>query len=415
MDDRTDRRRKRTLSGRPPTVVALGILTAMPVAGVIWQYAHYLEGLSRLGYDVWYVEDNENWPAVGWDRSDTDPAPYAAEYIRQVLSPFGMDKRWVYRARHSDEAVYGATPGQLDRLLREAALIINLNGATTPREPYAGHERFIFLETDPTKIQIELHEGDAAAIQFLDAHAAWFSFGENIDAGDSLLPVDPRFRFIPTRQPVIIDHWASTAPLGDVYTTIASFRQNERPVKWEGRLHLWSKHEVFMKYIDLPERTGRRFELALDRYSHDPSDRAELEAAGWRVSDGFELSQDADAYRTFIATSRAEFTVAKPQYTFFRTGWFSDRSATYLAASRPVVTQDTGFGRVVPVGTGLHAFSTMDEALDAIERIERDPEGNRRAASEIAREFFDHEKVLGDLLAVMGLPRRAGPVSTPVG
>jgi hypothetical protein len=80
-------------------------------------------------------------------------------------------------------------------------------------------------------------------------------------------------------------------------------------------------------------------------------------------------------------------------------GWFSDRSATYLAAGRPVVTQDTGFSNILPTGRGLFAFSTMDEIEEAIESINADYPGHCRAAYELAREYFSYDVVLKRLLA----------------
>jgi GT2 family glycosyltransferase len=86
-----------------------------------------------------------------------------------------------------------------------------------------------------------------------------------------------------------------------------------------------------------------------------------------------------------------------------RTGWFSDRSATYLASGRPVVTQDTGFSDVLPTGEALYAFSTVDEAVEGIARIEADYPRARRGAVELARECFDAHLVLGRLLDDVGV------------
>jgi len=130
-----------------------------------------------------------------------------------------------------------------------------------------------------------------------------------------------------------------------------------------------------------------------------------LEQHGWRVREAQPLSLNIDLYRQYIAGSRGEFTVAKDQNIRLRTGWFSDRAATYLAAGRPVINQDTGFGNVMPVGEGLFAFSTLDGIVGAVEAIESDYERHSRAASEIAREYFDSGKVLAHLLERVGMPR----------
>ena len=95
--------------------------------------------------------------------------------------------------------------------------------------------------------------------------------------------------------------------------------------------------------------------------------------------------------------------MTKDQYARLRTGWFSERSACYLAAGRPVVSQDTGFGNVLPTGEGLYAYQTTDEALAALEAIDADYERHSRAARAIAEEFFRAETVLARLLDDLGL------------
>jgi hypothetical protein len=128
-----------------------------------------------------------------------------------------------------------------------------------------------------------------------------------------------------------------------------------------------------------------------------------LDTYGWRQVDSVSISRDVDCYRRYIQQSRGEFTVARDQYTRPNTGWFSDRTACYLAAGRPVITQETGFSKFLPTGRGLFAFRTMDDIVMAIDAIETDYEGNCHAASEIAAEFFAAEKVLGYLMTHAGL------------
>ena len=169
----------------------------------------------------------------------------------------------------------------------------------------------------------------------------------------------------------------------------------------DGERYSWSKHNEFMKFIDLPQRTAQPFELALSSY--EPGDQEMLEGHGWQVRHALDFSTDPDAYRDYITGSRGEYTVAKDQNVRLRTGWFSDRSATYLAAGRPVINQDTGFSNVFPTGEGLFGFSTMEEILAAVEAINSDYARHSRAAEEIAREYFAHDVVLGRLLEDVGV------------
>jgi hypothetical protein len=156
-----------------------------------------------------------------------------------------------------------------------------------------------------------------------------------------------------------------------------------------------------MKVIDLPTLTAQPFELALAAYGE--ADRVLLESKGWKVRDATCVSSDLDEYRRYICQSRGEFTIAKDQYARPRSGWFSDRTATYLAAGRPVITQETGFSNHLPTGEGLFAFSSMDEILEAVDRINSDYARHSRAAAEIARECFNYDVVLPRLLEDVGL------------
>jgi GT2 family glycosyltransferase len=182
---------------------------------------------------------------------------------------------------------------------------------------------------------------------------------------------------------------------------VGNWRQFWRDVHFDGEAYGWSKHSEFERFLELPSRTSVDFELALSSY--EPEDRALLERHGWSVRDALPFSIDLDDYRDYISDSLGEFTVAKDQNVRLRSGWFSDRSATYLAAGRPVVTQDTGFSNLFPTGEGLFAVTDVDGAAAAVEQILSDHAFARRAATEIAREYFDAERVLGAMLSELGV------------
>jgi hypothetical protein len=200
---------------------------------------------------------------------------------------------------------------------------------------------------------------------------------------------------------VVLDFWQSNDPGGDTFTTIGNWRQAWNSVKFQGEVYHWSKHFEFMKFLDLPGRVPQPFELALS--SFDEVARQMLEEHGWRVVPAMDFSTDLNTYRQYIWRSRGEFTVAKDQNIRLRSGWFSERSAQYLAAGRPVITQETGFSNVLPTGEGLFAFSTMEEVVEAVDQINADYERHSRAATEIAREYFNYDVVLTRLLADAGL------------
>jgi hypothetical protein len=395
------------LSPRKKKIVLLGMMSKMPVAGVVWQTVHYLLGFERLGHDVYYVEAHARTPSmfvVGDGDEADDGSRGAAAFIERVMRQFGLSQKWAFHALHSDGKCYGMDAWELYRLYDSADVIINLHGGTMPLTEQAKTGRLVYLETDPVALQIELYHNVQETVDFLSPHVAFFTFGENYGRPECRLPVDERFKFKPTRQPVVMDFWNGHYEgngHASCFTTIGNWQQPWREVTFEGEVYHWSKHYEFLKVLDLPRRTGRQFELALSSY--DDQTKSMLEGRGWRVRHALGFSEDPEAYRAYVAGSRGEFTVAKDQNVRLRTGWFSDRSATYLAAGRPVVTQETGFSDFLPSGEGLFGFSNVEEAADAIARIETDYERHRRAARRTARECFSHDVVLPKLLAEVGV------------
>jgi GT2 family glycosyltransferase len=385
-----------------PRVVLLGMMTKMPVAGVVWQNLHYLLGLERLGCEAYYVETHARTPSMLMsDRAD-DSSALAAEFISAIMRRFGLADRWAFRALHDDGSCFGMSEQQLERLYGSADLLINFHGGTQPLPELTASGCLVYLETDPVQLQLELQHGVQETLDFLEPHSAFFTFAENWGQPDCGLPVQDRYRFIPTRQPVVMDLWPDrSAQPADILTTIGNWRQDWRDVTFKGERYTWSKHHEFLKYLDLPERTGRVFELALS--SCEDSEREMLAQRGWRVRDGLEISRGIDRYRDYVGASRGEFTVAKDQNVRLRTGWFSDRTATYLASGRPAITQDTGFGIALPTGEGLFAFDSLETAAEAVERIDADYSRHARAARELARERFGHTAVLRPLLEHLGI------------
>ena len=304
---------------------------------------------------------------------------------------------------HSDGRYYGLSETQVKSLYQSATLLLNLHGGTTPLPEHVATGRLVYLGTDPVVREIELHQQVRRRSSSSSSTPTLFTWGENYGQPDCGIPVSTRFQLLPTRQPVVIDLWESMQPAGsDAFTTIAEWQQLWRDVTLDGEtLPL----EQALRVHEVPRRCRRghrrRFELALAGCNDE--DRRMLEQHGWRIRDASEVLHDLDAYREYIGGSRGEFTVAKDQNVRLRSGWFSDRSATYLAAGRPVVTQDTGFGNVLPTGRGLFGFSTMDEAAAAVEAVNADYQSHSRAASELARAYFDSDLVLTRLLKDCGV------------
>jgi hypothetical protein len=330
-----------------------------------------------------------------------DSGTLAAGFIRKAMERFGLGGRWSYQALHDDGRLYGMSDGELRRLYASAELIVNLHGGTEPRPEHYETGRLIYLETDPVQLQVELHEERQYTLDFLEPHVAFFTFGENYAQPGCGLPVSERFAFHPTRQPVVTDFWLGGGEDSGVYTTVGNWSQpcGTSPTtasatagaRTKSSARSWPSPRSRAVTSSLRSRATRRRTGNCSR------------AAGGAFRSALEFSTDLDDYREYIRGSRGEFTVAKDQNVRLRTGWFSDRAATYLSTGRPVVTQDTGFGTVLPVGEALFPFTSIDEAAAAVETIEADYPKARQAAFDAAREHFDSGVVLGRLLDAVGV------------
>jgi hypothetical protein len=383
-------------------VVVWGLLASYPFGGMTWQALHYVEGLRRLGYDVWYVEDSPTSvlnPRSLWRTTEYEEN---LEYLARQMEAIGLTDRWIFRAPVQGGACYGARDAKgLASLYREADAVLNVCGAHYLREDHAGISCLIYLQTDPFVDQVRVAEDDTWLIGQFDAHTHLFTYGENLGAPDCLVPV-LRYKWNPTRPPVVLDWWTTgtTPPARATLTTISTWKNLGKDVSWQGQTYHWRKDLEFRKFIDLPKWARLPIELSLEGIPTE--DAAEMRSHGWGIRSARDLTDPA-AYHTYICSSAGEFTVAKDQYVRTRSGWFSDRSVCYLAAGRPVVTQETGFSKFIPTGEGLFSFSSMEEASEAINKIAGDYERHSKAALDIAHEYFSVERVLAAMLTRIGL------------
>jgi hypothetical protein len=384
---------------KPKVIVVLGLMGCIPVAGtgMAWNTIQHLVGLRRLGYDVYYVESTGIWPF----NAIADDCTFPVTYISTLLSRFGFEGKWAYVAAHSDGRCYGLSELQVKTLYERADAIVNLFGGTVLREEHLQCPIRIYLETDPVVHQIHIAKGERKYIDLVEAHTALFSWGENYGEPDCRVPTAP-FVYQGTRPPVVLDHWATPYnPTAERFTTVAHWDQSAKDLEYNGECYSWSKHLEFLKVLALPQRTTQEFSLALA--IDDPAAVQLLKAHGWEVEDAYDASKTLESYREYIWRSRGEFTVAKDMNVRLRSGWFSERSAAYLAAGKPVITQETGFSKFLPTGMGLYAFRVLDDIPPAVEAINSDYQKHSNAAKEIAAEYFDAEKLLRQLMRSAGL------------
>jgi hypothetical protein len=381
-------------------IIVSGILFWYPLAGVTYQFLHYLIGLRQLGYDPYYVEDSARWiydPRLNDISAD---ARGNIKTVSSVLEQHGFRDRWAFRGRFGDEECYGMSESQLGALYHDADAFLNVTGSQEIYDEHRRIKRRLYIESDPFPAQVKAEMGDESQIKKLSDHDTLFTFGENVGKADCLLPTGG-FNWLPTRQPVALELWQGAATGGDTFNTITTWHNKGKNVEWRGETWYWTKDREFKKFLEIPHRRpSTKFELAA---GVDEESKVLLNKHSWLQRDSFEVSRDTAAYRNYIQGARGEFTVARDQYVRPNTGWFSDRTACYLAAGRPVITQETGFSKFIPIGRGLFGFKTMEDILQAVDAIESDYPGNCRAARDIAAEYFCAERVVGSLMARAGL------------
>jgi glycosyltransferase involved in cell wall biosynthesis len=383
-------------------LIVLGMMGRCPFGGQTWLYLNWLRGLQRLGHEVYYVEDDTVWPYDPSLDTLTDDCSYAVRHIATVMDRIGLTDNWAFRLADREDAYWGRSPAELKELYRSCDALLNIVGATELREDHMAAPLRVFVETDPVTAELATANGDDGPRALWNMHDVIFTYGENYGAPDCGVPLNG-VQFLKTRQPVDLDLWPMAYDArASFFTTIGNYRHPGKDVEHLGEVYHWSKHYEWEKVLELPRRTSQPFELAV--MVLDPCDRARLKAHGWRVVSPFEMSLDVFGdYPAYLRKSRAEFTVARDQNVRLRSGWFSERDACYLASGKPVVAQDTGFGNILPTGEGLFAFTTLDEALAAIEEVNRDYPASCDAARAIAEEYFDATKVAGRFLGDLGL------------
>jgi hypothetical protein len=369
-------------------IVCSGYLVRCPVGGLSWHHLQYLVGLERLGYEVWYVEEY-GWPNSCFDPTIdamTDDPRYGLAYLEALLKPFGLERSWCYLAE--DGSVHGLGREHLAQLCRECDVYLNLSNVNAIPEVEECRYR-VLVDTDPVFTQIGAHGlGPPFA-----SYQRRFSFGENVHRPSSDMPTGG-VAWLPTRQPIVLDQWPATVgdPVAPFTTVINWSAYGEHT--YAGRRY-GQKDREFAPFFTLPRDVGEPMEIAMN----GPDDvKARLIAGSWVVREPAEVASDPRSYQAYLRASRAEFCVAKHGYVSTHCGWFSDRSAAYLALGRPAIVQDTGFSDFLPSGAGLLPFRTPAEALAQISRLPERYTEHCQAARQIAEEYFDARKVLTALL-----------------
>lgn len=359
----------------------------------------YAAGWQRLGHEVYLIEQ------VGRGRCiDARGAPVSFSewdgraHFEAVARGYGLWPRCclIYK---QGQATHGMSFAQARDVARRSDLLVARSGQIHKLpEIFEPPRRRAFFDGNPGSTQILFHER-AAGHDPLDRYEYLFTLGFNIGTPRCSIPTDG-LHWRPMPRPVPLSMWpAKFDPRCQRFTTISTWK-GRATFEWQG-VDSGEKSDNWLQYIDLPAASGQALEVALRIESEDQArDRLMFESRGWVTTDPGELREFAD-YRDYIGRSRAEFSVAHNRYVEFATGWFSDRSALYLASGKPVLVQSTGIESHLPTGKGLLTFSSMGEAVAGIEAINADYAGHCRAAREIAERHFDSDRVLAAILEQM--------------
>lgn len=375
-------------------IVVLGYIVRGPLGGMCWHHLQYVLGLKQMGHDVLFLEDSEDYPACYNPDSfemTTDPS-YGLAFIRNLFNYFGLQKNWAYFDANTNNW-FGLQKEKVLSFTRSADLVLNISGINPARDWWINIPARILIDTDPGFTQIK-HLCDQEALKLAQLHNSFFSFGENVGNKNCLVPADG-FKWQATRQPLFMKAWKQEISPGNKGWTTVMQWDSYKDRKYN-HLTFGMKSLSFQEYKELPEHLpGETFEIALGGTTAPVK---ELGNYGWSIISSQIPTKTPWSYQEFIKTSKGEWSVAKHGYVASRSGWFSERSAAYLASGKPVIVQDTGFSDFLPATKGILAFSTLEEAIEKVKAAGSDYKNHCLKAREIADQYFGHEKVLKCLL-----------------
>jgi hypothetical protein len=376
-------------------IVGVGIAShPLNAAGNTWAFLQWVLGFRLAGWDVWMVEDVSPAKCIDAQGQTCAPANSAnLAHWNATVTEFGLQDRATL--------LFSGESPELPELLqfaRDADFLFNISGHFRQKGVLAAVPERVYVDLDPafTQIWAEVYHSDMN----FDPHDKFVSIGRHLGKKECRAPLAGR-HWLPVGVPVVLDHFTlpNVGQPGEVWTTFTHW-YGYPEVKYDGAWY-GNKSEEFARLVDLPRKTSEKLEIATDLHPEDKA-TTQFGAAGWRLVDAGPLNTPWQRYREYLAQSRGEFCVAKNGYVRSRCGWFSDRSATYLALGRPVILQDTGWTDFYPHGEGLLAFHDEQSALAALESVAKDPVRHARAARDIAEKYCSAPVVVNQLLETLG-------------
>lgn len=348
-----------------------------------------------MGHDVLFIEDSDDYPSCYnplTDEVSIDPS-YGIRFIQQIFSRFQIMDKWAYYHAHS-KRWFGIDKKKVLQFCKTADLFLNLSGINPVREFVHKIPLRAFIDTDPVFTQIR-HLTETGSTVTAAKHNRFFTFGENFGKANCSIP-DDGFPWQPTRQPLITDQWQPSPGNEKGHWTTVMQWDSYKIREYNGKI-FGMKSASFDPYITLAQTDNNFFELAIGSKT---APRDKLQQAGWLVINPLLITKTPETYQQYILSSKGEWSVAKQGYVMSHSGWFSERSCCYLASSRPVVIQDTGFSDFIDTGRGLLSFTNIDEAKACIEEVNRNYQKHCKDARSVAEAFFNYTQVLNKLLSV---------------
>lgn len=386
-------------------IVVGGFIGLFPTGGATWDYLQYPLGLKLLGHEVYYVEDTMLYPVYQTAGEKWDDCSFGVAYLKKAMEEVGLENNWAYRDVASGK-IFGMSEAKFKSVCESADVFINVSSSTFLRDEYIKIPNKILIDTDPMFTQYQYFLKQEAggreaqeATTYMKAHDLFFTFGLNIGQHDCRIPQFD-FKWMTTKKPICLSFWDQPFSNKSKYGFTSIMNWTERP-DFNYENETWGqKNKEFKKFFDLPARSEEKFEIIINR-PKDPETAKSMDyltKCGWNILSPDNLIADKEDYKNFVQSSFAEFSVTKETYIKSGSGWFSGRSAVYLASGKPVLTQDTQWSKYIPSGEGLLAISDLETAEEAVKEVVGNYKRHSQAAKAIANDYFDSDKILSDIL-----------------